>query len=255
MNKYANIMLIGDLNLNTKPKNNSYYSDLCDTFDLTDLIKANTCFKSSNQTSIDVILTNRLRSFKTSWVITTGLSDYRKMISTFCCSYFSRLPPKTITYRSFRYFEIKHFLYELENKLLTKECNGGLKYDDLTDIFRSTLDSHAPLKQKQAKGIKLLLWQKNWPKGSSIYDVHKNDQFWPPLYTHHPQKWTIDLLFKNNKIRKHMTNFKTAPTPLLCGRHKFIVPKQLWQDLERTIQRELFSPSNKEQMHKPNKDS
>ena len=64
VNEYDNIMLIGDLNLNTKSKNNSYYSDLCDTFDLTNLIKANTCFKSSNQTSIGVILTNRPRNLK-----------------------------------------------------------------------------------------------------------------------------------------------------------------------------------------------
>ena len=41
-------MLIGDLN--TKLKNNSYYSDLCDTFDLTNLIKPNACFKPSNPT-------------------------------------------------------------------------------------------------------------------------------------------------------------------------------------------------------------
>ena len=46
-NKYDNIILIGDLN--TKSKINSYYSDLSDTFDLTNLIKANT-FKPSNQT-------------------------------------------------------------------------------------------------------------------------------------------------------------------------------------------------------------
>ena len=74
------------------------------------------------------------------------------MILTFFRSYFSRLPPKTITYRRFRYFETKDFLYELENKLRSKECNGGVKYDDLTNIFRSTLDNHAPLKQKQVRG-------------------------------------------------------------------------------------------------------
>ena len=145
-------MLIGDLNLNTKSKNNSYYSDLCDTFDLTNLIKANTCFKASNQTSIDIILTNQPRSFQKSGVITTGLSDCHKMILTFFRSYFSRLPPKTITYRSFRYFETKDFLYKLENKLCTTACNGGVKYDDLTSNFQLTLDSHAPLKQKQVRG-------------------------------------------------------------------------------------------------------
>ena len=49
---------------------------------------------------------------------------------------------------SFRFFETKDFLYELENKLRTKECNEGVKYDD---FFRSTLDSHAPLKQKEVR--------------------------------------------------------------------------------------------------------
>ena len=44
VNDYDNIMLIGDLNLNTKSISSSCYSGLCDTFDLTNLIKASTCF-------------------------------------------------------------------------------------------------------------------------------------------------------------------------------------------------------------------
>ena len=144
-------MLIGHLNLNTKSKNNSFYSDSCDTFDMTNLIKANTCFKSSNQTSIDVTLTNQPRSFQRSGVITTGLSNCHKMILTFFCSYFSRLQPKNITYRSFRYFEAKDFLYELGTNLRTKEFHGGVKNDDLTNALRSLLDSHTPLKKKQVR--------------------------------------------------------------------------------------------------------
>ena len=73
------------------------------------------------------------------------------MILTFFRSYFSRLPPKTIIYSSFIYLETKDFLYELENKLRCKECSGGVKYDDLINIFQSTLDNHAPLKQKQVR--------------------------------------------------------------------------------------------------------
>ena len=40
----------------------------------------------------------------------------------------------------------------------------------------------------------------------------KMTNFWP-LYPHHPQKWIINLLFKNNRIRKQVTNFKTPPPP------------------------------------------
>ena len=147
---------------------------MCDTFDLTNIIKANTCFKPSNQTFIDVILTNQPRSFQKSGVITTGLSDCHKMILTFFRSYFSTLPPKTITYRNFRYFETKDFLYELENKLRTRESNEGVKDDDLTNIFRSTLDSHAPLKQNQLRGNQAPFMTKEQSKTIMIRSRIKN---------------------------------------------------------------------------------
>ena len=52
------------------------------------------------------------------------------------------------------------------------------------------------------------------------------------MSTNHPpapsppflQKQTIDLLFKNNRICNHMTNFKTSPSFLLKGCHKCLVP-------------------------------
>ena len=90
------------------------------------------------------------------------------MILTFFRSYFSRSSPKTVTYRNFRHFETKDFICELENKLRTKECNGRLKYDDLTNIFRSTLDSHAPLKQKQEEGNQAPFMKKDLSKAIMI---------------------------------------------------------------------------------------
>ena len=77
----------GDLKPSTKSKNNGCNSELCDSFDLTNLKKANTCVNSSNQTFNDVILRNRSRSFQKSGVVT---SDCHKMILTFFRSYFSR---------------------------------------------------------------------------------------------------------------------------------------------------------------------
>ena len=35
--------------------------------------------------------------------------------------------------------------------------------------------------------------------------------FWPLPHPHHSQKWTIDLLSKNNRIHKNVTNFN-SPT-------------------------------------------
>ena len=51
----------------------------------------------------------------------------------------------------------------------------------------------------------------------------KNDQFCDPSNPNHQQKQTTDLLFKNNRIRKHVTNFNTF-RHLPCGRVKCMVP-------------------------------
>ena len=71
--KYENILILGDLNINSdnlkKGDTNSHLSDLCDTFLLSNLANGITCIKSQNGTSIDVMLTNRPRRFhKTSLI-------------------------------------------------------------------------------------------------------------------------------------------------------------------------------------------
>ena len=58
----------------------SHLSDLCDTFLLSNLVNGVTCVKSQNGTSIDVMLTNRPRSFHNTSLIETGLSDGHKTI-------------------------------------------------------------------------------------------------------------------------------------------------------------------------------
>ena len=69
---------MGDLNIDTsdKTKDTSYYlSDLCDTFSLKKIILTRkTCFKKTIDTSIDVLLTNRPRSFLKTDILETGLS-------------------------------------------------------------------------------------------------------------------------------------------------------------------------------------
>ena len=55
----------------------------CDSYDLTGLIKQSTCHKNPSQPKcIDLILTNEPRSFQTTCVIETGLSDFHLMTLT-----------------------------------------------------------------------------------------------------------------------------------------------------------------------------
>ena len=66
VNKYDNIIVMGDLNIDISDKrkdNNNFLSDLCDAFSLQNIITGKTWHKNNVGTSIDVILTNRPRSF------------------------------------------------------------------------------------------------------------------------------------------------------------------------------------------------
>ena len=86
VNEYENILVIGDLNIDMSIPNNDkshFLSELCDTFDMQNLVKVKTCDKSDKGTSIDVILTNKPKSFYKTIAIETGLSDHHKLIATF----------------------------------------------------------------------------------------------------------------------------------------------------------------------------
>ena len=69
------------------------------------LVKDKTCFKSINGTLLDVILTNRPKCFQKTIVCETGLSDCYKLVTTIFRYTFIKLPPKIITYRSYKTFD------------------------------------------------------------------------------------------------------------------------------------------------------
>ena len=134
---YDYVLLAGDLNVDMDiPSNDTkgLLSDLCSTFDLTNLINKITCTKKLEGSSLDVLLTNHPKSFMHTCVIETGLSDHHKLIGSFLKTKFQRLPPKNIHYRDYKKFDEKVFMEELEainfNKLFEKEDID--RYDILT---------------------------------------------------------------------------------------------------------------------------
>ena len=71
--KYGNFILLGDLN--SEPTE-SAVKDFCEIYSCKNLIKDNTCFKNPLTPScIDLIITNRPKSFQNSVTVETGLSD------------------------------------------------------------------------------------------------------------------------------------------------------------------------------------
>ena len=70
-------MVIGDLNAEV---NLECMKLFCETYDLRSLIKVPTCYKNPETSScIDLLLTNRPKSFQNSSVVEPGLSDFHKI--------------------------------------------------------------------------------------------------------------------------------------------------------------------------------
>ena len=79
LNEYDKLLLAGDLNINTlRPTSDSsnHFFDLNDTLSLINLATDSTCFKSNKGFLIDLMLTNKPKSFYKF----TGLSDCHKLI-------------------------------------------------------------------------------------------------------------------------------------------------------------------------------
>ena len=155
--KYDYIILAGDLNVDMdipSTDRKGLLTDLCVTFDLTNLINKKTCTKKSEGSSLDVFLTNHPKCFQHTCVIETALSDHHKLIGSFLRTKFHRLPPKNIHYRDYKNFDDKIFLDELAaidfDRLF--EVEDIDKYDILSNHVSALLDRHAPLKSKKIRG-------------------------------------------------------------------------------------------------------
>ncbi len=75
INKAHEIIVLGDLNIDMLKENNELQNELCDIYDLDNLISEPTCFKRLEGTLIDPILVRNAMRFKTSINVFCGYSD------------------------------------------------------------------------------------------------------------------------------------------------------------------------------------
>ena len=104
--------------LDPKCDGNSHFSDLKDTYNLSNLVKLSTCFKYSKGTLLDVILTNKPKSFQKAFVCETRLSDCHKLVATIFRSTCIKLPPKVVKDRSYKNFDENKFYHDLNQTLI-----------------------------------------------------------------------------------------------------------------------------------------
>ena len=140
---YEKVLLTGDFNAEeTESCIKSFFSQ----YNLKNLVKDKTCFKNTdNPSCIDLFLTNSPNSFQHTTTISTGLSDYHKLIVTVLKTTFVKAKAKEIVYRNYKKFDNTIFKTELQNKLDSiNNCN----YLQFETTFMTMLEKHAPLKKK-----------------------------------------------------------------------------------------------------------
>ena len=140
---YDKVLLAGDFNVEDT---NHVLNDFIFEHSMKNMVKEDTCFKSlDNPSCIDLFLTNTPLSFQNTTTVTTGLSDFHKMVVTVMKTTFPKAKPKVITYRDYKQFDLHTFRKELRCELQKTMILG---YAHFERLFLRVLDKHAPMKKK-----------------------------------------------------------------------------------------------------------
>ena len=152
---------MGDFN--TEPTE-SAMREFMNIYNLKNLIKGPTCYKNPDKTScIDLILTNKSRSFYSSHIIETGISDFHKMTVSVMKIYFKKQKSNIIYYRDYKNFSNDQFRADFLNEL-TKSHIPISRLDVFTGTALQILGKHAPMKQKSITANESPFMTKNLKK-------------------------------------------------------------------------------------------
>ena len=103
----------------------------------------------TNPSCVDLILTNRPRSFQNSCTFETGLSDFLKMTLTVLKSSFAKQKPRILNYRNYKSFNNTLFRDQVLNKLTNSNLqisDKGLKH--FKETYLSVVNTIVPLKSR-----------------------------------------------------------------------------------------------------------
>ena len=145
--KYKKMLILGDFIVGI---DEPHMKSFRETYNLTNLIKQPTCYKNpNNPTYIDLILTNDPRTFQSTCVIETVLSDFHLMTLTIMRKTFNTQRPRIINYKSFKHFPNEEFRKSLIDNLSHQMyVNNNDGFNRFCKISIDTLNSFAPIKNK-----------------------------------------------------------------------------------------------------------
>ena len=148
--KYENILILGDFNACADDET---MKNFCSSYGLYSLVKQPTCYKNpENSSCVDLILTNKAKSFQSTCAMETGLSNFHRMTISVLKMHFLKLSPKVIRYRDFKNFENERFMNSLQSALNNQNGDYIKNPEVFFNICHEVLNKHAPRKKKYIRG-------------------------------------------------------------------------------------------------------
>ena len=139
---YERFMLLGDFNAE---ESEPCLSQFLFEMNAKNIVKEPTCYKSlSNPSCIYLVITNSSSGFQNTKAISTGLSDFHKMVIIVLKQTFQTISPKELVYKDYKNTYRLTFKRELEAKL-NQQIN---EYKHFEQIFLEVLNTHAPIRRK-----------------------------------------------------------------------------------------------------------
>ena len=83
--------------------------------------------------------------FQSTKKVSTGSSDFHKLVLTVLKTSIVKNKPREIQYRNYKYFDSRKFNKDLKEEFLREDVDSCIKFDE---IFFKVLNRHAPLKKK-----------------------------------------------------------------------------------------------------------
>ena len=145
--KYDNFLLLGDFN--SKPTDKAMKS-FCQIYNFKNLLDKPTCLKNPTSLScVDLITTNKPKSFQISCPFKTKVSDFHKVTLTVLKSSFVKQKPRVLIYRNCKFFNNTLSRYQVLNKLR----NSNLQISDknlkhFKEACLSFVNTIAPVKSR-----------------------------------------------------------------------------------------------------------
>lgn len=210
-------ILVGDVNIDMSTRDNIIDKKLCAMYDLKNLIKTATCFKSEKGTLIDPVIVSNTRRMCSPFNIIFGASDFHNLVGCVLKHSLPVIKPHCVQYRSYKNFDNIKFRKDVE-RIPIQACDI---FDDVNDkywafcnMYNAVLDEHAPCKTKVIRSEKIPYMNSALMKAmhkrnhyKKVYLKNRNNRNWE-LYR---EQRNLVTGMRKNAIREYFTkNCKDA---------------------------------------------